>query len=94
MQASQNARFWKQFIDKLALHTRLGGILLIVARAFGHTGRARVSNHRNGDGAEWGSKGKDARLVAKFRQLFGHMEKEDLKLMLIVAQKMAKTKSV
>jgi len=50
-----------------------------------------LSNHRNGEGAEWGRKGKDARLVAKFCQLFGRMEKEDLKLMLIVAQKMART---
>src|ERR1700745_3320235 len=50
-----------------------------------------LSNHSNDDGAEGGRKGKDARLVAKFCQLFGRMEKEDLKLMLIVAQKMART---
>jgi transcriptional regulator with XRE-family HTH domain len=53
-----------------------------------------LSNHRNGDGSEWGSKGKDARLVAKFSQLFARMEKQDLKLVLSVVQKMAKRKAV
>jgi transcriptional regulator with XRE-family HTH domain len=52
------------------------------------------SNHRNGDGSEWGSKGKDARLVAKFSQLFGRMEKRDLKLVLSIVQKMAKRKAI
>src|SRR5258706_16117705 len=53
-----------------------------------------LSNHRNGEGAEWGRKGKDVRLVAKFSQLFGRMEKRDLKLVLTMVQKMAKQKAV
>ena len=52
-----------------------------------------VSNiPRGGRETAWGSRGKDARMLAKFCQLFGHMEKNDLKLVLSMAQKMAKRK--
>ena len=40
----------------------------------------------------WGSKGKEARLVAKFCQLFSRIENGDLRLVLSVAKKMAKKK--
>jgi transcriptional regulator with XRE-family HTH domain len=42
----------------------------------------------------WGSKGKDARLVAKFCHLFSRMGAEDLKLVLFMAQRMARAKPV
>jgi transcriptional regulator with XRE-family HTH domain len=44
------------------------------------------------NGNAWGSKGKDALLVAKFCTLFNRMEKDDLKLVLSVVRKMAKRK--
>jgi transcriptional regulator with XRE-family HTH domain len=42
----------------------------------------------------WGSKGKDARLLAKFCRLFSHLEAGDLGLVLFMAQKMARRKAV
>jgi transcriptional regulator with XRE-family HTH domain len=42
----------------------------------------------------WGSKGKDARLLAKFRRLFSHMKKGDLGMVLVMAQKMARRKAI
>jgi transcriptional regulator with XRE-family HTH domain len=41
------------------------------------------------NGNEWGSERKDARLLAKFCQLFGRMDKDDLKMLLFMTQKMA-----
>jgi transcriptional regulator with XRE-family HTH domain len=38
----------------------------------------------------WGSKGKDARMVTKFRHLFSRMEAGDLGMVLFMAQKMAR----
>ena len=43
---------------------------------------------------EWGSKGKDARMLAKFCRLFSQMEEGDLKLVLFMTQKMANRKAV
>jgi transcriptional regulator with XRE-family HTH domain len=43
-------------------------------------------------GNEWGTKGKDARMLAKFCDVFGRLEKEDLSTVLFMAQKMAKRK--
>jgi transcriptional regulator with XRE-family HTH domain len=40
-----------------------------------------------------GGKSKDARLLAKFCQLFSHMNKGDLSIVLLMAQKMAKRKA-
>ena len=37
----------------------------------------------------WGSSGKDARVLAKFRRLFSRTAENDLKLLLFMAQKMA-----
>jgi transcriptional regulator with XRE-family HTH domain len=37
----------------------------------------------------WGSSGKDARVLAKFRRLLGRMEKANRRLLLSMAQKMA-----
>ena len=42
----------------------------------------------------WGSKGKEARMLRNFCSLFSHMEKHDLGLVLFMAQKMARRKTV
>jgi len=42
----------------------------------------------------WGSKGKDARLLAQFCRLFSRMEASDLGMVLFMAQKMARRKAV
>jgi transcriptional regulator with XRE-family HTH domain len=42
----------------------------------------------------WGTKGKDARMLAKFCRLFSHMEASDLGIVLFMAQKMARRKAV
>jgi hypothetical protein len=59
--------------------------------------QARSPDHRarrNGSDGAWGSKGKDALLLAKFCRLFSRMEKGDLQLLLFMVQKMAKRKAV
>jgi transcriptional regulator with XRE-family HTH domain len=51
-----------------------------------------LAKRNTGDEIAWGSKGKDARLLAKFRQLFSRLDKRDLRLVILAAQKMAKRK--
>ena len=41
------------------------------------------------DEIAWGSSGKDARLLEKFRRLLSRATENDLKLLLLMAQKMA-----
>jgi len=48
----------------------------------------------NGSDIAWGSKGKDARRLAQFCRLFSRIEKDDLRLVLFMAQKMARRKAV
>jgi transcriptional regulator with XRE-family HTH domain len=48
-------------------------------------------NAANGDA--WGSSGKDARMLAKFRRLLSQANDHDRKLLLFVAQKMVKRKT-
>jgi transcriptional regulator with XRE-family HTH domain len=55
---------------------------------------ANLPKRKTADDIVWGSKGKDARLVAKFCQLFSHMGKDDLGLVLFMAQKMARRKAI
>jgi transcriptional regulator with XRE-family HTH domain len=43
---------------------------------------------------EWGSNGKDALILRKFCRLFSRMEKEDMRLMILTAQKMARRKTI
>jgi transcriptional regulator with XRE-family HTH domain len=38
----------------------------------------------------WGSKGKDARMLAQFCRLFSKMEEDELRMVLFIAQKMAR----
>jgi transcriptional regulator with XRE-family HTH domain len=40
----------------------------------------------------WGDSGKDARTLAKFRQLLGRADESDRRLLLFMAKKMAKSK--
>jgi transcriptional regulator with XRE-family HTH domain len=42
----------------------------------------------------WGSKGKDARLLAQFCQLFSRLEESELGMVLFMAQKMARRNGV
>ena len=52
-----------------------------------------LPNRKTAADIAWGSKGKEARLLAKFCRLFGQMEEADLGLVLFMAQKMAKRKA-
>jgi transcriptional regulator with XRE-family HTH domain len=49
---------------------------------------------KTADDILWGSSGKDAHVLAKFRRLFSHMEEGDRNVLLFMAQKMAKRKAV
>jgi len=48
---------------------------------------------KTGDDIVWGSKGKEARLLAKFCRLFSRMEVGDLGMVLLMARKMARRKT-
>ena len=41
----------------------------------------------------WGSSGKDARVLAKFRRLFSRLKQDDLGLVLVMAQQMQRRKN-
>ena len=47
---------------------------------------------KSANGKEWGDTGKDARSLYKFRRFLGQMEENDRKLLMFMAQKMAKSK--
>jgi len=49
-----------------------------------------LPKRKPGADIEWGNKGNDARLLAKFCQLFSRMKANDQGLVLFMAQKMAK----
>jgi len=53
-----------------------------------------LPKRRTADDVGWGSKGKDARLLAQFCRLFSRMEAGDLGMVLFVAQKMVRRKAV
>ena len=55
---------------------------------------AKLPKRETADDVMWGRSGKDARLVAKFRRLFSRMGKSDLGLVLTMAQKMARRKTI
>jgi transcriptional regulator with XRE-family HTH domain len=48
-----------------------------------------LPKRKSADDIAWGSKGKDARTLAKFCRLFSHTNESDLRLLFFVAQKMA-----
>jgi transcriptional regulator with XRE-family HTH domain len=53
-----------------------------------------LPKRKTADDIVWGSKGKDARLLAQFCRLFSRMEEDDLGMVLFIAQKMARRKAV
>ena len=53
-----------------------------------------LPRRKSADDVVWGSTGKDARTLAKFCRLFGRMKQGDFGLVLFMAQKMAKRKTV
>jgi transcriptional regulator with XRE-family HTH domain len=48
-----------------------------------------LPKRKSADDIVWGSTGKEARLLAKFRRLMGRIEEGDRRLLLYMAQKMA-----
>ena len=48
-----------------------------------------LPKRKTADETAWGSSGKDARFLAKFRRLVGRMDEGDRKLLLDITQKMA-----
>jgi transcriptional regulator with XRE-family HTH domain len=46
------------------------------------------SRRKTPDEVEWGSSGRDAKVLAKFRRLLSQADKSDIKLLLLMAQKM------
>jgi transcriptional regulator with XRE-family HTH domain len=48
---------------------------------------------KTADDIVWGNSGKDARMLAEFRRLFGRMKESDFGLVLFMVQKMAKRKA-
>ena len=53
-----------------------------------------LPKRESANGKEWGDTGKDARSLHKFRRFLGQMEEKDRKLLMFMAQKMAKTETV
>ena len=51
-----------------------------------------LPKHKSADENAWGGSGKEARLLAKFCRLFSRMEESDRGLLLLMAQKMARSK--
>jgi transcriptional regulator with XRE-family HTH domain len=54
---------------------------------------SNLLKRKTADDILWGNSGKDARMLAEFRRLFGRMREGDLGLVLFMAQKMAKRKA-
>ena len=52
-----------------------------------------LPRRKTADDIAWGSSGKEARLLVKFRRLLSHMEERNRRLLLSTAQKMARTKA-
>ena len=49
-----------------------------------------LPKRKSADDIAWGSTGKDARWLAKFRRILGRTEESDRKLLMVMAQKMAR----
>jgi hypothetical protein len=47
-----------------------------------------LPKRKSADDIAWGSVGKDARYLGRFRRLLGRLEEEDRRLLLFMAQKM------
>ncbi len=55
---------------------------------------SNLPKRKTADDIAWGGSGKNARLLAKFRRLLSRTKASDQKLLLSMAQKMAKRKAV
>src|SRR5713101_3297495 len=53
-----------------------------------------LPKRKTADDIAWGSSGKQARLLVKFRRFLSRMNQSDVKLLFSMAQKMAKPKAV
>jgi hypothetical protein len=49
-----------------------------------------LPKRKTGDDIAWGSKSKDAKLLDQFRRILGRTDAKDQKLLLFMAQKMAR----
>src|SRR5271163_1933731 len=49
-----------------------------------------LGNRKTGDDIAWGSSGKDARMLGRFRRAFGKSSDKDLRILLAMAQTMAR----
>jgi len=52
-----------------------------------------IPKRRSASALVWGDTGKDARTLAKFRQLLGRTDEENRRLLLFMAKKMVKSKT-
>lgn len=52
-----------------------------------------LPKRKTADDLAWGSKGKEARMLAQFCRLFSRMEEDELRMVLFMAQKMARRKA-
>jgi hypothetical protein len=55
---------------------------------------ANLPKRKTADDLAWGSRGKEARMLAQFCRLFTRMEANDLGMVLFMAQKTARRKAV
>src|SRR5712691_2689560 len=55
---------------------------------------SNLPKRKTADDIGWGSSGKEARLLVKFRRLLSHMREGDRGLVLLMAQKMSRRKAV
>jgi transcriptional regulator with XRE-family HTH domain len=53
-----------------------------------------IPKRKSADDIVWGSTGKDAHWLYKFRRVLSHTEESDRKLLMFMAQKMIRTKAV
>jgi transcriptional regulator with XRE-family HTH domain len=53
-----------------------------------------LPKRKSADDIVWGSKGKDARMLVKFCRLLGRTEESDRRILMFMAQKMARRKAV
>ena len=52
-----------------------------------------LPRRKSADDVVWGRKGKDAHMLAQFCRLFSKMEEDELRMVLFMAQKMARRKA-
>ena len=52
-----------------------------------------LPKRKSADQIAWGSSGKDARWLARFRRLLNHTEESDRKILMLMAQKMTRARA-